>query len=72
MYIREDAVDLIGFATQEELSAFKMLISVSGVGPKAAVSILSALTPQEFAMAVVSQEPKSITKAQGVGKKCGT
>ena len=48
MYIREDAVDLIGFATQEELSAFKMLISVSGVGPKAAMSILSLLSSRRW------------------------
>ena len=67
--VKEDSLTIYGFDTEEELSTFKMLISVSGVGPKAAVSILSALTPHEFALAVISQEPKSITKAQGVGKK---
>lgn len=69
MYIREDALDLIGFATQEELSAFKMLISVSGVGPKAAMSILSLLSVEKFALAVSSQDAKAIAKAQGIGPK---
>jgi Holliday junction DNA helicase RuvA len=69
MYIREDAVDLIGFATQEELSAFKMLISVSGVGPKAAMSILSLLSVENFALAVSTQNAKAIAKAQGIGPK---
>lgn len=69
MYIREDAVDLIGFATQEELSAFKMLISVSGVGPKAAMSILSLLSVEKFALAVSTQDSKAIAKAQGIGPK---
>ena len=69
MYIREDAVDLIGFATKEELSAFKMLISVSGVGPKAAMSILSLLTVEKFSVAVISKDSKTISKASGVGPK---
>ena len=67
--VKEDSLTLYGFDTEEELSTFKMLIGVSGVGPKAAAAILSALTPSEFAMSVVMQEPKSITKAKGVGKK---
>lgn len=67
--VKEDSLTLYGFDTEEELSTFKMLISVSGVGPKAAVSVLSALTPQEFALSVAAQDPKSITKAQGVGKR---
>lgn len=67
--VKEDSLMLYGFDTEEELSTFKMLIGVSGVGPKAATAILSALTPSEFAMSVVMQEPKSITKAKGVGKK---
>ncbi len=67
--VKEDSLMLYGFDTEEELSTFKMLIGVSGVGPKAAAAILSALTPSEFAMSVVMQEPKSITKAKGVGKK---
>ncbi|MBQ7291519.1 MAG: Holliday junction branch migration protein RuvA [Clostridia bacterium] len=69
MYVREDAVDLIGFASKEELSAFKMLISVSGVGPKAAMSILSLLTVEKFALAVSTQDSKAIAKASGIGPK---
>lgn len=67
--VREDAVDLFGFATVEELSAFKLLISVSGVGPKAAISILSLLTPEKFALAVCSEDTKALSKAVGVGAK---
>ena len=67
--VKEDALDLFGFSTEEELSTFKMLISVSGVGPKVGISILSALQPAEFAMAVVTNDAKTITMAQGVGKK---
>ncbi len=69
LYIREDAVDLIGFAAKEELSAFKMLITVSGIGPKAAMSILSLLSVEKFALAVSTQDIKTISKAQGIGKK---
>ena len=69
MYIREDAVDLIGFATQEELSAFKMLITVSGVGPKAAISILSQLSPSKLAIAVCTEDKKAISQANGIGPK---
>ena len=69
LYIREDAVDLIGFATKEELSAFKLLITVSGIGPKAAMSILSLLSVEKFALAVSTQDVKTISKAQGIGKK---
>ncbi|MBO5408307.1 MAG: Holliday junction branch migration protein RuvA [Clostridia bacterium] len=67
--VKEDALDLYGFSTEEELSTFKMLLSVSGVGPKAALAVLSALTPTEFAMSVATQDAQSITRAQGVGKK---
>ena len=69
LYIREDAVDLIGFATKEKLSAFKLLITVSGIGPKAAMSILSLLSVEKFALAVSTQDVKTISKAQGIGKK---
>ena len=69
LYIREDAVDLIGFATKEEMSAFKMLITVSGIGPKAAMSILSLLSVEKFALAVSTQDIKTISKASGIGKK---
>jgi Holliday junction DNA helicase RuvA len=69
MAVREDGIELYGFATQEELSAFKMLISVSGVGPKAAMSILSLLTPEKFAIAVCTDDKKTISKANGIGPK---
>lgn len=69
MSVREDAIDLFGFASNEELDAFKLLISVSGVGPKAAMAILSVLPPDRLALAVSSGDVKSIQTAQGVGKK---
>lgn len=69
MSIREDAMDLYGFSTPNELDAFKLLISISGIGPKAAISILSALTPDKLAIAVSSGDVKSIQQAQGIGKK---
>ena len=69
MAVREDDVELFGFATLEELSAFKMLISVSGVGPKVALAVLSLLTPEKFAIAVCSDDKKTISKANGVGAK---
>lgn len=67
--IREDAMDLYGFARSAELDAFKLLISVSGVGPKAAIAVLSELTPDSLALCVASGDSKAITRAQGVGKK---
>ncbi len=67
--IREDAAELFGFADTAELSCFKMLISVSGVGPKAALSILSGMTPQSFALCVASGDSKTLTNAPGIGKK---
>ena len=67
--VREDGVELFGFYDNEELSYFRMLISVSGVGPKAAVAILSALTPEMLALSITAGDIKSITKAQGVGPK---
>lgn len=69
MAVREDAVELFGFADMQELNCFKMLISVSGVGPKAAISILSGMTPQAFALCVASGDSKSLTTAPGIGKK---
>lgn len=69
MHIRQDALDLFAFADLNELSCFKMLISVSGVGAKAALSILSCMTPERFAICVASGDHKSITQAQGVGPK---
>lgn len=67
--IREDAFDIYGFYTKAEMEAFKMLISVTGVGPKAALGILSSVTPDGLRMAVVTQNEKTLTAAPGVGKK---
>ncbi len=67
--VREDAMDLFGFTTLEEKNMFMNLISVSGVGPKAALAILSVTTPARFAVAVVTNDVKTITKASGVGPK---
>lgn len=67
--VREDAFELYGFRTPAEKSCFEMLISVSGVGPKAAVSILSANTPEGVCMAIISGNEKALTVAQGIGKK---
>ena len=69
MAVREDAMELFGFADKAEHRCFKQLISVSGVGPKAAVAILSELTVQQFTTALVSGDYKTITRAQGVGPK---
>ena len=67
--VAENAFGLYGFASQSELNSFKLLIAVSGVGPKAALAILSACTPETLAMAVVTGDEKALTAAQGVGKK---
>lgn len=67
--VKEDALDLYGFKTENELRAFKLLISVSGVGPKAAVSILSEMSADKLALAVAAGDTKAITRANGVGKK---
>lgn len=67
--VREDALDLFGFYSIQELDCFKLLISVSGVGPKAALQILSQLTPDKLALSIASGDVNAITKAQGVGPK---
>ncbi|MEZ3421122.1 MAG: Holliday junction branch migration protein RuvA [Eubacterium sp.] len=67
--VREDAMDLFGFSTQTELESFKLLITVSGVGPKAAISVLSELSPDRLAVAIASGDTKAIIKANGIGKK---
>ncbi|MCI9425219.1 MAG: Holliday junction branch migration protein RuvA [Flavonifractor sp.] len=67
--VREDAMELYGFASENELNCFRMLIAVSGVGPKAALSILSATTPEGLAMSIITGDEKSLTVAQGIGKK---
>lgn len=69
LYVREDALDLFGFINRTELDCFKLLISVSGVGPKAAIAILSELSPEKLALSIAASDVKSITKAQGVGPK---
>lgn len=67
--VKDDAFDLYGFFDKREKSCFEMLISVSGVGPKAAMAILSATTPEGLAMAVISGDEKTLTAAPGIGKK---
>ena len=67
--IREDGIDLFGFADAEELSAFRLLISVSVFGPKAAISILSTFTPEKFALAVRTEDIRALSTASGVGAK---
>ena len=67
--VREDAFDLFGFASKEEKRCFEMLIAISGVGPKAAISILSSNTPGALALAVLNDDVKALTNAPGIGKK---
>lgn len=67
--VREDAMELYGFATENEKSCFQMLIAVSGVGPKAALSILSATTPEGLATAIITGNEKALMVAPGIGKK---
>ncbi len=67
--VREDAVDLFGFFEKEELECFKLLITVNGVGPKAAIAILSELSPNSLRVAISQSDTKTITRAQGVGPK---
>ena len=67
--VREDAMELYGFASAEELKLFQQLISVSGVGPKAALSILSSNTPANLALSIITGDEKALTCAQGIGKK---
>ena len=69
LHVREDNVELFGFYSMQELNCFKMLISVSGVGPKAALSILSDIDAQRFALTVASGDSKVFTKTKGVGPK---
>lgn len=69
MNVREDAIELFGFADQGELNCFKQLIGITGVGPKAANAILSEMSPERVAMAVAAGDYKSLTRAQGVGPK---
>ncbi len=68
-YVREDAIALYGFMTMDDLDVFKLLINVNGVGTKTALGILSAITPNELRLAVISADYKTITNAPGIGKK---
>ncbi len=69
LHVREEIFELFGFSSQQELSSFKMLISVSGVGPKAALAILSSTTPNNLALSIVTGDEKALTAAPGIGKK---
>ena len=69
MAVREDGIELFGFYSNEELESFKLLISVSGIGPKAAISILSQLTPAQLCAAICTDDKKAISKANGIGPK---
>lgn len=69
LHVREDAVDLFGFADTAELSCFKQLLSVSGVGPKVALAILSELTPSKLALCITTGDSKTLTRCPGIGAK---
>lgn len=69
VYVREDIFDIYGFVSNDELSMFHHLLSVSGVGPKAALAILSVVTPSQLVLAVLTDDTKALTKASGVGAK---
>ena len=69
LHVREEIFDLYGFSSQAELNSFKMLIGVSGVGPKAALAILSSGTPDQLALSIVTGDEKALTGVPGIGKK---
>ena len=68
-YVREDALGLFGFLTRDDLTVFKLLITVNGVGPKAALAILSSMTADELRIAILAEDAKAISKAPGIGPK---
>jgi len=68
-YVREDALGLFGFLTKDDLTVFKLLITVNGVGPKAALAILSSMTADELRFAILAEDAKAISKAPGIGPK---
>jgi Holliday junction DNA helicase RuvA len=72
LYVREDQLSLYGFASDAELEIFELLLSVSGVGPKAALGVLSALSPIEFRRAVQQEDARALTRAPGVGLRAAT
>ena len=69
MNVREDAMQLFGFLTRDDLKVFKLVIGVSGIGPKGGLSILSHLSPDDLRFAVMANDAKTISAAQGIGKK---
>ena len=69
MNVREDAIQLYGFMTRDDLKVFKLVIGVSGIGPKGGLSILSQMTPDDLRFAVMANDSKTIAKAPGIGKK---
>lgn len=69
LYVRDDAILLYGFASSDDLSIFKLLLTVSGIGPKGALSILSTLTPDSLRYAILTGDDKAISKSPGIGKK---
>ena len=69
LHVREDIFELYGFARREELTCFRQLIAISGVGPKAALAILGAVTPEKLALCILAGDEKALTAAPGIGKK---
>lgn len=69
LYVKEDAINLFGFLTRDDLNVFRMLLNVSGIGPKGALGILSTITPDYLRFAVLSDDVKLISSAPGIGKK---
>ncbi len=69
LHVREEIFELYGFSSQAELNSFRMLIGVSGVGPKAALAVLSVMTTDDLRFAILSGDSKAISKAPGIGKK---
>ncbi|MDF2610889.1 MAG: Holliday junction helicase RuvA [Lachnospiraceae bacterium] len=69
LHVREDVIGLFGFLNKDDLSIFKLLITVNGIGPKGALGILSAITPDDLRFAVLSEDVRTIAKAPGIGSK---
>ena len=69
LYVKEDALDLYGFLTKDDLKVFRLLITVSGIGPKGALAILSTMSPDDLRFAVLAGDSKTISKAPGIGSK---
>lgn len=69
LYVREDIFALYGFPSQEDVGLFELLLTVSGVGPKVASSVVGSVTPSQFALAVITGDTKTLTQVKGIGKK---